>query len=135
MRQFLIPSILFSGLLLFAPAAALIAAPQQGPYGVYYHGNDFRDNQLMFSRVRADIDQAESSLPLWSNGRERFDRVRGELSELQRHWDESTYEPSNVDNVIGALNRALDSSGIRPQDRDQLAGDMMRLRDFRDTHE
>ena len=71
---------------------------------------------------------------LFSNGRYRFDRVRGELSELQRRWDESTYEPSNADDVIVALNRAMDSSGISPRDRDRLAEDMMQLRDFRDNH-
>ena len=139
MRKFLIPNVIVSTLFSLGLSAALQAAPQrherpyESPYQAY-SGNDFRSNQLLFSRVRSDIDRSESNLPAFSNGRNRFDRVRGELSELQRRWDESTYEPNNADDVIIALNRALSSSGILPADRDRLAQDMTELRDFRDTH-
>lgn len=143
MRQLLIPNVILSGLLTVGLGAVLQAAPQQryeSPRGYENRyqadsANDFRDNQLLFARVRSDIDRAENNMPAFSNGRYRFDRVRGELSELQRRWDESTYEPANADDVILALNRAMDSSGILPRDRDRLADDMTQLRQFRDTHE
>ena len=135
MRKLLIPNIIASTVLSLGLSAALQAAPQryESPYQADSRG-DLRDGQLLFSRVRADIDRAESDLPSFSNGHYRFDRVRGELSELQRRWDESTYEPSNADTVIMALNRALDSSGIPLADRDRLAQDLVQLRDFRDSH-
>ena len=139
MRKFLIPNVIVSTVLSLGLSAALEAAPQryerpyESPYQAY-SGSDFRSNQLLFSRVRSDIDRAETNLPAFSNGRSRFDRVRGELSELQHRWDESTYEPNNADDVIIALDRALSSSGILPGDRDRLAQDMTELRDFRDTH-
>ena len=141
MRQFLIPNIIASGLLSFGLCTAAQAAPQryqspdryQSPYSAY-SDNDFQNNQLLFARVRSDIDRAESNLPEFSNGRNRFDRVRGELSELQRRWDESTYEPSNADDVIMALDRAMSSSGILPRDRERLGQDIVQLRDFRDSH-
>ena len=135
MRKLLIPNIIVSTLLSFGLSAALQAAPQryESPYSAD-GAHDLQNGQLLFSRVRADIDRAESDLPAFSNGRYRFDRVRGELSELQRRWDESTYEPSNADDVIVALNRAMDSSGLSPRDRDRLADDMVQLRDFRDNH-
>jgi len=139
MRKFLIPNVIVSTLFSLGLSAALQAAPQryerpyESPYQAY-SGNDFRSNQLLFSRVRSDIDRAESNLPAFTNGRARFDRVRGELSELQRRWDESTYELNNADDVIIALDQALSSSGILPADRDRLAQDMVELRDFRDTH-
>jgi hypothetical protein len=99
-----------------------------------FSDTDFHNGQRLFNRVRADIDQAENTLPQFSNGRLRFDRVRGQLSELQRRWDEGIYEPDNADAVILALNRALDTGGILPQDRDRLSDDMVQLRQFRDTH-
>jgi hypothetical protein len=135
MRKLLIPNIIASTVLSLGLSAALQAAPQryESPYQADSRG-DLRDGQLLFSRVRADIDRAEGDLPSFTNGRDRFDRVRGELSSLQRHWDESTYEPRNADNVILALNRALDSSGIPSSDRDRLAQDLVQLRDFRDSH-
>ena len=135
MRKLLITNIIASTVLSLGLSAALQAAPQryESPYQADSRG-DLRDGQLLFSRVRADIDRAESDLPSFSDGRYRFDRVRGELSELQRRWDESTYEPRNADTVIMALNRAMDSSGIPPTDRDRLGQDLVQLRDFRDSH-
>jgi hypothetical protein len=88
-----------------------------------------------FSRVRSDLDRAENNLPAFTENRYRFDRVRGELSELQRQWDESAYQPRQVDNVIAALDRALNSSEISYSDHDRLASDLNRLREFSDNHE
>jgi len=66
--------------------------------------------------------------------RSQLDRVRGELSELQRQWDESAYERHQADTVIRALDRALDNSDLRIRDRDRLTNDLDQLRDFRDSH-
>jgi hypothetical protein len=139
----MLPNIIVSSLLsvglTMAPSAFAQNAPQrypapQSPYGAY-SATDFRDNQALFDRVRSDLDVAEDNLPAGSYGRDRFDRVRGELSELQRHWDENTYEPRQVDVVIAAMDRVLASSDLLPRDRDRLSGDMSRLREFRDNHE
>lgn len=89
----------------------------------------------MLNGVRADLDQAESNLPRYSDSRDSFDRLRGELSDLQYHWDEYTYQPRQADEVIGALNRALDSPDLLPRDRDRLTQDLNMLRNFRDSHE
>ena len=141
MNRRFIPNVILSGLLSFGlSTVALQAAPQRythEPYQNRYQAfgdTDFHDTQLLFARVRADIDRAENNLPAFSNARERFDRVRGELSELQRRWDENIYEPSNADTVIMALDRTLNSSGILPSDRGRLGEDMVQLRDFRDSH-
>jgi hypothetical protein len=142
MRQFLIPALLASSGLCFGPT--LGAAPQnERPY---YYGDraysqpapvisDFRAGQMLFSNVRSDLDRAENNLPEYSADRYRFDRVRGELSELQRQWDESAYEPSQVDHVTRALDRALASNDLWGRDRDRLSADLNQLRDFRDNHE
>jgi hypothetical protein len=98
--------------------------------------SDFRDGQMLFSRVRSDLDCAEENLPPFAAGsRSDFDRVRGELSELQRQWDENAYQPRQSDTVITALDRALDSSQLSLRDRDRLSSDLRSPRDFRDSHE
>jgi hypothetical protein len=140
MRQPLIPNIIVSSLLCFGLTAAASAQPP-APYGRYDRAYgatsaaDFHDNQLMFARVRSDLDRAENNLRPFSDSHYSFDRVRGELSELQRQWDENGYQPSQVDNVIRALDRSLASSELLPRDRDRLSEDLSSLRDFRDTHE
>jgi hypothetical protein len=145
MRQFLIPASLVSSVLCFG--SALFAAPQDNSRP-YYRGDrvygeaapapavgDFRAGQMLFTHVRSDLDRAENNLPEYSNDRYRFDRVRGELSELQRNWDESSYEPGQVDAVMRTLDRALSSNDIWGRDRDRLSADLNQLRDFRDAHE
>ena len=140
MRQKLIPHIIVSSVLscglTVGLSAAAQAAPQryQSPYGAY-SSSDFRDGQSLFERVRSDLDRAENNVDPYSVSRDRFDRVRGELSELQRHWDESTYEPNQTDHVIAALDRVLATTDLLPGDRVRLTDDMGRLRDFRDRHE
>jgi hypothetical protein len=119
-----------------------MAAPQNAPYygdRAYSEppprASDFRSAQMLFSNIRSDLDVAENNLPEYSPDRYRFDRTRGELSELQRHWDESTYEPSQVDVVMRTLDRALSSNDILGRDRDRLSADLDQLRGFRDAHE
>ncbi len=141
MRQFLIPAIFLSTALCFGPT--LMASPQNAPYygRQGYNGqaapgaSDYRAGQMLFSNIRGDLDVAENNLPEYSPDRYRFDRVRGELSELQRHWDESSYEPSQVDVVMRTLDRALASNDILGRDRDRLSADLDQLRDFRDAHD
>lgn len=141
MRHFLVPAIFLSSALCIGPA--LMAAPQDRPYNygdrVYSEPapvvSDFRAGQMLFSNVRTDLDRAENNLPQYSADRYRFDRVRGELSELQRQWDESAYEPSQADHVVRALDRALASNDLYSRDRDRLNADLERMRDFRDNHE
>src|SRR5579863_8143401 len=142
MRQFLIPAIFVSSALCFGPT--LGAAPQDTrpyDYGDRTYSqrapvvSDFRSGQMLFTAVRSDLDRAENNLPEYSPDRYRFDRVRGELSELQRQWDETAYEPRQVENVMRALDRALYSNDLWGRDRDRLSADLSQLRGFRDAHD
>jgi hypothetical protein len=141
MRPFFVSSVLVSTALCFGPS--LVAAPQDArtPYDygdrTYAQGppSGFRSAQMLFASVRSDLDRAENNLPEYSGKRYQFDRVRGELSELQRQWDESAYEPRQVDTVMRALDRALDNGDLRIRDRDRLTNDLDQLRAFRDSHE
>ena len=141
MRPFLVSCVLVSTALCFGPS--LVAAPQDARTPYYYGDrtytegapSGFRSAQMLFASVRSDLDRAENNLPEYSGNRYQFDRVRGELSELQRQWDESAYEPRQVDSVMRALDRALDNSDLRIRDRDRLTNDLDQLRDFRDSHE
>jgi hypothetical protein len=135
MKQ-LLTGILVSSALFFGPS--LIAEAQDTTPRYNYgasNARDFRDSQMLFASVRSDLDRAENNLPEYAGGRYQFDRVRGELSELQRQWDETAYEPNQADHVIRALDRALDSGDLLARDRDRLAYDLTRLREFRDSHE
>ena len=133
MRQLLVPSILLSSALCLGPMA--YGQDTRPRYDSRYGVSDFRAAQTLFASVRSDLDRAENNLPEFAESHYMFERVRGELSELQRQWDENIYEPSQVNRVIATLQRALSSSDLLPRDRDRLSYDTSRLRDFREDHE
>src|SRR5579862_1935605 len=108
MRQLFVPTMLVSSALCFGPsliAAAQETAPRYNDRYGASNAKDFRTSQALFASVRGDLDRAENNMPEYAGGRYQFDRVRGELSELQRQWDESAYELSQADHVIRALDR------------------------------
>jgi hypothetical protein len=141
MRPKLLPNVIASSLLCFGLTAAAFAQGHPPPRGSYdsrygaFSQTDFQDNQVLFSHVRSDLDRAENNLPPFAESRNRFDRVRGELSELQRQWDENTFEPAQVDTVIQTLDRAIRTGDLLPRDRDRLVSDLDNLRQFRDNHD
>ena len=132
MRQLLIKSLVGASLLVFG-----LSGQAQAPRYQYYDRTDFQNAQTLFHQVRDDIDRAQRNIYSDFGGGDqyRFERVRGELSELQRQWDENDYSPRQVDNVIGALQRVLTDSHLLLRDRDLLMSDLSQLRDFRATHE
>ena len=138
MRRFLIPSILISSALCLGPSF-VAAAQDRSPGYKYEYGassaRDFHSGQSLFASVRSDLDRAENNMPEYAGSRYQLDRVRGELSELQRQWDETAYEPSQADHVIRALEKALSSTDLLQHDRDSLSDDLNRMRDFRNSHE
>jgi len=137
MRGFLINSLVGTSLLLFtAGAQAQVPryeppTPQYAPYGQA----DFQDGQALFRQVRTDLDRAQNNV--YGDGEDHyvFDRVRGELSDLQRSWDENEYSPRQVDNVARALQQLLGNNHLLLRDRDMLTSDLSRLRDFRESHQ
>src|SRR5579864_2233309 len=100
-----------------------VAANAQYPprdYGRYY------DRGELFGRVRADLDRAESNPYANRGDRHRFNKVREELNEFQRSG--SKHE---LNDTISSLQRVVNDNRISPRDRDALADDLYRLRDFR----
>jgi len=130
MRHTIIQALIGSGLLL----VGLNASAQPPRADRYYSRGEFENTQSLFRQVRADIDRAERNSDEYVENRPRFDRVRGELSELQRQWDEGEYAPRQVDTVIVALQRVLADNNLTYRDRDALAADLSQLRDFRANH-
>ena len=133
MKHLLIKS--FIGSSLFAMGLAVQAQEPQryDPYDSRANFQDFQNTQSLFRQVRSDLDRAEDSS--YSGDHYWFDRVRGELSELQRQWDENEYTPRQADKVITALQRVLTDNQLLLRDRDRLRDDLSRLRDFVATHE
>ena len=133
MRHRFFKSIVGSSLLVLGLSVQAQDRPQRyDPYDNRSNFQDFQNGQSLFRQVRSDLDRAENYA--YSGDHYWFDRVRGELSELQRQWDENEYTPRQVDKVIAALQRVVGENQLSFRDRDRLMDDLSRMRDFVATH-
>jgi hypothetical protein len=117
MRDFLIRSLLGSGLLLF---------------GLTANAQDYRGGREPLDRVRADLDRAAADVGYLSRGEmSRFNHARQEIAEFQNKWNRGFFDRHELDDVIGSLQHVVNSNRLRYQDRDILSDDLARLRDIR----
>jgi|SRR5579864_6375905 len=134
MRHPFIKTLIGSSLLVLGLSVQAQDRPYRyDPYDNRANFQDFQDAQSLFRQVRSDLDRAQNYS--YATDHYWFDRVRGELSELQRQWDENEYTPRQANKVIDALQRTVSENQLSLRDRDRLRDDLSRLRDFVATHE
>jgi hypothetical protein len=131
MRCLFSKALIGSGLLL----CGLVAQAQYGPrYGDGYSNygqRETREQSWIFDRVRADLDRAEASTFPFSGDRNRIERARVELNELQSSWNSGEINGREFNDAVMALQRVVDVNRLSDRSRDFLAGDLNRLRDMR----
>ena len=100
--------------------------------------NDNRgDNRraMFFQNIREDLDRATSGASPFRGDRQRLDRTKYQLDELQTKLARGFYDERELNDVVVSLQRVVDSNRLAPRDRDILTEDLKRLDDFRARHE
>jgi hypothetical protein len=122
MRRFVATILAGSALLLLT-----VSANAQYPRGDrYYDRDDYRNRGGILERVREDLNRAESHSYANGGDRKRFNKVREELNDFQRSGN-----PHELNEPIGRLQNVVNDNRLAPRDRDILADDLYRMRDFR----
>lgn len=98
-----------------------------------WRGNNWR--QSFFQRLREDLDHVAVTAFPFGGDQDRLRRTRYELDELQTKLARGYYDERELDEVMGAWRVVLQSNRLRPNDRDMLAQDLEKMRDFRVRHE
>ena len=96
-------------------------------------GDEWRGR--IFARVREDLDHVQSETFPRGGDQFRLGQARHELDELQDKLAAGRYDERELDDVIGALRNVVRDNRMSPRDRDMMADDLDRLRDFRERHE
>jgi hypothetical protein len=122
MKRFFAATLAGSALLFFTVSANA----QYGRGPSYYGRYDQPRGGGILDRVRADLDRAESHSYANGGDRKRFNHVREELNEFQR-----TGNPHELNDTISRLQKVVNENRLDPRDRDMLADDLYRMRDFR----
>jgi hypothetical protein len=126
---------IFQAGLLVLTCLAFNAAAQD-----WYHDRDarFHDEHWrghVFEHVRVDLDHIGSAI--WASGKERnrLDRTKQELAELQGKLEHGRYDEHELNDVIDSMRKSANDDRLAPRDRDVLHDDLHRLEDYREHHE
>jgi hypothetical protein len=146
MKNVLLRTIAGTGLLLFGLSAGM-AQDRDRDRGrdrdrddTYYQSRDtfFRDQRWkarLFERVRDDLDRVQASTFPVSRDEFRIAKTKQELNELQSKLAAGRYDQPELDDAISSLQKVVDSNKLSPRDREMLADDLNRMRDYREHHE
>jgi hypothetical protein len=98
-----------------------------------FRGNDWR--ATFFLHIREDLDHVDANTFPFGRDEARLARTKFELDELQQKLAQGIYDERELDETIGALQMVVSSNRLDPRDRDVLADDLARMREFRMRHE
>jgi len=98
-----------------------------------FRAPDFR--QRFFQRIREDLYHVQSVTFPGGGDQYRISRTLQELDELQDKLARGFYDERELNDVIGAMQRVVADNRLPRRDRDVLADDLERLRDFRVRHD
>ena len=123
--------VLTTGILL--TAFAIGAAAQD-----WYHDRDerFRGDEWraqLFMHVRTDLEH------VWANraaDREkmRLDKTEQELTRMQEDLDHGRWDNGILNDVIDSIRKSSNDQRLNERDREVLADDLVRLKDYQDHH-
>ena len=108
--------------------------------GVYHRersqrfaGNNWR--ATFFQHIREDLDHVDANTFPFGRDEARLGRTKFELDELQQKLARGVYDERQLDEVMGALQMVVSSNRLGPRDREVLADDLTRMREFRVRHD
>jgi hypothetical protein len=131
MRQ-LMKAVVGSSLLLFGLTASAQYPPRSDRY--QDRGED-RDPGRLCDRIVAHLDRAEASALPFTADKIRVARAREDVRVFQRKLDSGELDRRDLDDVIVSLQRVVaDNHMLTEDNRDQLAADVSRMRDFRASY-
>jgi hypothetical protein len=96
-----------------------------------FRGEEWRPH--IFMHVRSDLEH------IW-NGRasdkehRRLERTEEELTNMQADLDQGRWDNGLLNDVIDSIRKSSNDERLPPRDRDILADDLIRLKDFQDHH-
>lgn len=123
--------ILTAGLLLSAMAVSVAAADWYRDRAERYRGEGWRAH--LFLHVRTDLEHVWSGRAA-DRERQRITRTEEELSTMQADLDQGRWDNGLLNDVIDSIRKSSNDERLAPRDRNVLADDVSRLKEFQDQH-
>lgn len=87
----------------------------------------------IFMHVRTDLDHVWAGHAA-DRERERLQKTEDELTKLQADWDQGRFDNGILNDVIDSIRKSSNDQRLAPRDRDVLADDVVRLKDYQAHH-
>jgi opacity protein-like surface antigen len=136
MRSVVMKKILMTVLMALVFVGLSTAARAQDQW---YHERDARYagdrwKPHVFGEVRTDLDHIYSAGQASDKERERIERTKQELSDLQAKLDHGVWDNGHVNDVIDSLRKSADDRRLSERDRSVLSDDVTRIKELQDEH-
>jgi hypothetical protein len=123
--------LLTAGVILMALAWTAAAQDWYKEREERYRGDQWRPH--IFTQVRTDLDHVWSGRAA-DRERERLQKTEEELTKMQADLDQGRWDNGILNDVIDSIRKSSDDQRLAPRDRDVLADDLRRLKEFQDEH-
>lgn len=118
--------------ILISCAAFAMCAVAFAQGGYWDHERLMREYRTAFyDKLQGDLDRAEHARYLTGGDFKRFDKARGEVARFSANWARGIFDPHEMDNAIGSVQRVADIPTLHRPDRDALFDNLARMRSFR----
>jgi hypothetical protein len=97
-----------------------------------YRGEEWRRH--VFMNVRSDLDHVWSAFHASDKERERLERTKNELTKMQEDLDHGRWDNGILNDTIDSIRKSSNDERLSPRDRQVLADDVVRLKDYQDHH-
>jgi hypothetical protein len=98
-----------------------------------FQGDQWRPH--VFIQVRTDLEHVWSVFQASSKEQKRLERTKEELTKMQADLDEGRFDNGVLNDVIDSMRKSANDQRLAPRDREVVADDLMRLKDYQDHHD
>jgi hypothetical protein len=99
---------------------------------VRFRGEEWRAK--VFMHVRTDVEHVWSVNHAADTERKRIERTKDELTKMQADLDHGRWDNGLLNDVIDSLRKSSSDERLAARDREVLADDVTRLKDYQDHH-
>jgi hypothetical protein len=121
-----------AGFLLAALAVSAFAQDWYHEREERFRGEEWRPH--VFEQVRTDVDHVWSAFRASEKERIRLDKTKDELTKMQADLNAGRFDNGILNDVIDSIRKSSNDQRLAQRDREVLADDLIRLKDYQDHH-
>jgi len=121
-----------AGVLVAALAFSAVAQDWYHDREERFRGEEWRPH--IFMHVRTDLEHVWSAVRASDKERQRLERTKEELTQMQADLDRGRWDNGVLNDVIDSIRKSSNDERLAERDRAVLADDLVRLKEFQDHH-